>query len=80
MPISYEMASSLLHSILDAMEFELTCDEFVMRSSLFATLEVPVGKRHALAASGVFAHHLSICAECREEFESLKQVLRSMPV
>lgn len=79
MPISCEVASSLLHSILNAREFELTCDEFVTRSSLFA-FELPVGNRHILAAYDAFAHHLSICAECREEFESLKQVLRSMPV
>jgi len=54
---------------------ELTCEDWLGRVGAYAESVAAGG----VAASGseLVEHHLSLCWECREEFEALLAVLRS---
>lgn len=54
---------------------ELTCDEWLDRVGGYA--EAVACGHPTPAGSELVQHHLALCAECREEFESLVAVMRA---
>ncbi len=57
-------------------EDEINCDQCLSHIAQFAEREL-AGKSSSEALTAV-EHHLSICVECREEYEVLRQALSDM--
>ncbi len=55
---------------------EIDCDRFLSLIAEFAE-QASAGKSIPKGLKAV-EHHLSICAECHEEYESLRQALKDM--
>jgi hypothetical protein len=65
----------LAEVLLNTRPDELTCDEWMDRVGGYA--EAVASGAPAPAGSELVAHHISICPECREEFEAVVEALRS---
>lgn len=65
-----ELAGLLLNTRPD----ELTCEEWLDRVGGYA--EAAAAGRPAPDGSELVTHHLTVCPECREEFEALVAALR----
>ncbi|MBN1399543.1 MAG: hypothetical protein JXA74_01825 [Anaerolineae bacterium] len=66
----------LVHGLLETHDQELTCGECFEQLDYFADLEL-AGKRPGQALPLVEAH-LSLCHDCREEYELLLDALRAL--
>lgn len=66
--------AALMRSIGKTRDHELNCNECLDKMGEFAEGEI-AGKRVPVALEGV-GHHLSVCAECTEEYEALLTALR----
>ena len=76
MSLSKQEIDGLLRLIGLTRDDEIDCERCLALVAEFAEREragrsIPAGLEAA-------AHHLSICAECREEFEALLQALKAM--
>ena len=73
MPLSQEEIDGLLRAVGLTKDDEINCEQCLSVVAEFAELElagksIPDGLK-------IVEHHLSICAECREEYEALRRAL-----
>jgi hypothetical protein len=73
---SREEIAELLRLIGLTRDDEIDCERCLALVAEFAEREL--AGRSISAGLEAVAHHLSICAECREEFEALLQALKAM--
>jgi uncharacterized protein with PIN domain len=76
MPLSREEIAELLQLIGLTRDEEIDCERCLALVAEFAERE-PAG-RSIPAGLDAVAHHLSVCAECREEYEALLHALKGM--
>jgi uncharacterized protein with PIN domain len=77
MELSKEQIDALLNSVSLTRPAEATCDECLRDLAEFAERSLS-GKSISDGLRAV-EHHLSICAECREEYEALLAALKQHP-
>lgn len=77
MPLSKKEIDELLRLIGLTRNNEINCEECLSLIAEFAELQL-AGRPIAEALEAV-EHHLSICAECREEYEALQRALKATP-
>ena len=66
----------MVRSALDARPHEIGCDECMQQLDEF--VELKLSGKDVGQAMPLVEHHLRICGDCREEFEALLAVLRSV--
>ena len=76
MSLSEQELVRLVELIRLTRQQELNCDECLDVVAEFAELNLS-GKPIASGLEAV-QHHLAVCDECREEYETLRQLLESM--
>ncbi len=76
MSLSKKEIDGLLRLIGLTTDDEIDCERCLALVAEFAEREL--AGRTIPAGLEAVAHHLSICAECREEFEALLQALKAM--
>jgi hypothetical protein len=76
MSLSKEEINDLMRLIGLTKDEEIDCERCLALVAEFAEREL--AGRSIPAGLEAVAHHLSICAECREEFEALLQALQAM--
>jgi uncharacterized protein with PIN domain len=76
MPLSKEELDGLLRLVGLTKDSEINCEQCLSLVAEFAEQEL-AGKSVPEGLKAV-QHHLSICSECREEYESLQRALRGM--
>ena len=76
MSLSKEEITGLLRLIGLTRDEEIDCERCLARVAEFAAREL--AGRSVPAGLEAVAHHLSICAECCEEYEALLQALKAM--
>jgi hypothetical protein len=76
MTLSKEEITGLLRLIGLTRDEEIDCQRCLARVAEFAEREL--AGRSVPAGLEAVAHHLSICAECCEEYEALLQALSAM--
>jgi uncharacterized protein with PIN domain len=76
MSLSREEIAELLRLIGLTRDEEIDCERCLARVGEFAEREL--AGRSVPAGLEAIAHHLSICSECSEEYESLLQALKTM--
>ena len=76
MSLSKEEIDGLLRLIGLTRDDEIDCERCLALVAEFAEREL--AGRSVLAGLEAVAHHLSICAECCEEYEALLQALKAM--
>ena len=76
MSLSKEEITGLLRLIGLTRDEEIDCERCLARVAEFAEREL--AGRSVPAGLEAVAHHLSICAECCEEYEALLQALKAM--
>ena len=76
MSLSKEQLAELLRLIGLTRDEEIDCERCLARVAEFAEREL--AGRSVPAGLEAVAHHLSICAECCEEYEALLQALKAM--
>jgi hypothetical protein len=76
MSLSREEIAELLRFISLTRDEEIDCERCLTLVAEFAEREL--AGRSVPAGLEAVAHHLSICAECREEYEALLQALKAM--
>jgi hypothetical protein len=76
MLLSKEEIAGLMRLIELTRDDEIDCERCLALVAEFAEREL-AGQPIPAALEAV-AHHLAICAECREEFEALMQVLAGL--
>ncbi len=65
----------ILKHVARTLPMELTCDECMEELDRFA--EMKLAGRSAEEALPLVAQHLTVCQDCREEFEALLRVLQA---
>lgn len=76
MKLTSEQIDGLLKLVGMTREQEMTCDEFLDRVAEFVEYEL-AGKSVSEDLKTI-EHHLELCAECREEYKTLRRTLRSL--
>ena len=76
MSLSREQIAELLRLIGLTRDEEIDCERCLALVAEFAEREL-AGRSIPTGLEAV-AHHLSICAECREEFDALLEALKGM--
>ena len=76
MILNFDQIKRLMNSLSITQDYELNCNEFLDKMAEFAEREY-LGKSIPDALEAV-QHHLKLCAECREEYESLLTTLKCM--
>ena len=76
MSLSNEEIAELLRLIGLTRDEEIDCERCLALVAEFAEREL--AGRSVPAGLEAVAHHLAICAECREEFEALLRALKAM--
>jgi len=76
MVLNFDQIKRLMYSLSMTQDYELNCSEFLDKMAEFAEREYS-GKPIPDALDAV-KHHLKLCAECREEYESLLTTLKYM--
>jgi hypothetical protein len=76
MSLSKKEIDGLLRLIGLTRDDEIDCERCLALVAEFAEQEL--AGRSIPAGLEAVAHHLSICAECREEFEALLQALKAV--
>lgn len=76
MPLSKQEIDRLLELIALTNDRELNCEECLALVSEFA--EQQLAGRSVSAGLKAVEQHLSICDECREEYEALQKTLRTV--
>jgi hypothetical protein len=65
----------IIHLLAATQPDELTCDEVLRLMGACAEAELR-GENHAQLVP-LFERHIEMCADCREEFETLLRILRA---
>jgi len=73
MPLSKKQIDGLMRLVGLTKDGEINCEECLAAVAEFAELQL-AGKSVPESLQAV-EHHLSICDECREEYESLRRTL-----
>lgn len=76
MPLSKKEIDGLMRLIGLTQEDEINCEQCLSLVAEFAE-QTLAGKSISEGLKAV-EHHLSVCAECREEYESLQKAMRGM--
>lgn len=76
MPLSKKELEELLRLVGLTNDNEMNCDQCLALVAEFAEYEL-AGKS-APEGLKMVEHHLSVCSECREEYEALQRVLRNL--
>lgn len=76
MPLSKEELDNLLRLVGITKDSEINCEQCLSLVAEFAEQEL-AGKTVSEGLEAV-EHHLSICSECCEEYESLQRALKGM--
>jgi hypothetical protein len=76
MSLSKEEIAELLRLIGHTRDEEIDCERCLAPVAEFAEREL--AGRSVSAGLEAVAHHLSICAECCEDYEALLQALKAM--
>jgi len=76
MSLSKEEIAGLMRLIELTRDDEIDCERCLALVAEFAEREL--AGRPVPAALEAVAHHLSVCAECREEYEALLRVLAGL--
>jgi hypothetical protein len=76
MSLSNEEIAEILRLIRFTRDEEIDCERCLALVAEFAEREL--AGRSVPAGLEAVAHHLSICAECCEEYEALLQALKAM--
>ena len=76
MPLSNEEIAELLRLVGLTRDEEIDCERCLALVAEFAEREL--AGRSVPAGLEAVAHHLSICAECFEEYEALLRALKAM--
>lgn len=77
MPLSRKELDDLIRVVGLTKDDEIDCEQCLLLVAEFAERQL-TGKSMADALKAV-EHHLSVCAECREEYEALQQALKAIP-
>jgi len=75
MILNFDQIKRLMNSLSMTQDYELNCNQFLDKMAEFAEREY-LGKSIPDALEAVH-HHLNLCAECREEYESLLTTLKN---
>jgi len=75
MALTQSEIAALMRLIACTKDHELDCDECL--SFLAELAEAECAGRSVSELLGAVEHHLSICLECREEYEILRATLRA---
>ena len=67
----------LVRDVLGTRPDEMACDECLEQLDRF--VEMTLAGQNAAQAMPLVQHHLEQCGNCREEFEALLSVLRTLP-
>ena len=76
MKLTPEQIRGLVQLIGITRDEELSCNECLDRIAEFA--ECQLTGQPIPAALATVEHHLNLCAECREEYEALRQALSGL--
>lgn len=76
MTLSRKEVEGLLRLVGLTKDEEIDCDECLMQVAEFAELEL--AERSIPEGLEAVQHHLSVCAECREEYEALHKALEDL--
>ena len=76
MSLSTEQIAELMRLIGLTRDDEIDCERCLALVAEFAEREL--AGRSVLDGLEAVAHHLSICAECREEYEALLRALQAL--
>ena len=76
MSFTPDQINGLMHLIGITRETELNCNECLEHVAEFAECEL-TGKEVPEALEAV-SHHLTLCHECKEEYDELMKLLRTM--
>lgn len=76
-PQADPLLAPLLHSVAETRERELTCDEVHALLDQFA--EAVLRGDDAARLMPLIQAHLDMCPDCREEYETLLQMMRADP-
>ena len=76
MPLSEEEIASLLRLVGNTEDAEINCEQCLALVAEFAEQQL-TGKSIQEGLKAV-EHHLSVCAECRDEYEALRRTLDAM--
>lgn len=76
MVLSHEQIKNLLRLLSITREYELNCDECLDKVAELAEREL-AGKAVPDALEAV-QHHLTLCAECAEEYEAVLTALKCL--
>lgn len=77
MALTPEQLEILLQQILMTREREMNCSDCLESLAEFAETELQ-GKTLSNAMEAV-RHHLALCVDCREEYETLLHLLKEIP-
>ena len=76
MPLSKKEIDALMRLIGLTQEDEINCEQCLSLVAEFA--EQKLAGKSVLDGLKAVEHHLSVCAECREEYETLQRAMRDM--
>lgn len=76
MKLTQQQIDNLLDLVSNTREVEINCNQCLDLLAEFA--EVRLKDQPLPSALESVEHHLTICAECREEYEALRDALRDM--
>lgn len=77
MSLSKHEIDRLMRLIVLTRDYEINCEQCLALVAEFAEQQL-AGKSIPIGLQTV-EHHLSVCAECREEYEALRRALQDMP-
>lgn len=72
-PLDSPSIDRLLHLLCDTREDELSCEEVFSRLDEY--VDCLLSHRHVMDQLPLMEHHLSLCADCRDELHALQQAL-----
>ena len=76
MPLTTKEIEGLLHLVGLTRDEEIDCGQCLARVAEFA--EQTLASKSVPEGLEAVAHHLSVCAECREEYEALRTALENL--
>lgn len=72
-PLDDASIDRLLHLLCDTRDDELSCDEVFIRLDEY--VDCLISRGQTLEHRPLIEHHLTICADCRDELRALQQAL-----
>ena len=72
-PLDDPSIDRLLHLLCDTRDDELSCEEVFSRLDEY--VDCLISHRQVIENAPLVEHHLTICADCRDELRALQQAL-----